>query len=405
MMKFITVQLLFVLTVFCFGQARAWNNSGQAFSIWPDTGQTTCYDEAGNVLNPCPTAGQPFYGQDAQYYGPARSYTKLDSSGNGLPESATTWVMVRDIVTGLIWEVKQNRDGSQDYANPHDADNTYFWCDTNPDTNGSDQGTCGSNDTEDFLAALNGSAFGGHTDWRLPTIKELKTLVDRSRIAPSINTTYFPDTKRYYWSSTTYAGSTFDTWFVHFGLGYGNRSNKANVYYVRAVRGGQVPSENNRLVVNTTTVNDTVTCLEWQRATADITGDGVGDLMNWQDALAYAENLSLGGHDDWRLPDYNELTSIVDYSRYNPAIDITAFPDTVGSYYWSSTTFAYNTYYAWFVGFGGGTDHYYYKSYSCYVRAVRGRQCGSFFAPPPPPPGAENIPNLVNFLLGKGEDR
>ena len=119
----------------------AGNNSGAAFSTWPDTGQTTCYDASGNVLDPCPAQGESFHGQDAQYRGPARSYTSL---GNGS--------MARDNVTGLIWEVKQAKDGTVDYTNPHDADNRYTWCDTNPDTNGGSEGTCGTNDTEDFIS-------------------------------------------------------------------------------------------------------------------------------------------------------------------------------------------------------------------------------------------------------------
>jgi len=226
---FACVPMVFV----CCGPVAAGNNAGAAFSTWPDTGQTTCYDAAGNVLDPCPGVGQPFHGQDAQYAGPARSYTSL---GGG--------AMVRDNVTGLVWEVKQNKDGTADYANPHDADNTYTWCDTNPDTNGGDQGACGSNDTEDFIDALNSASFGGYTDWRLPTIKELKTLVDRSRIHPVVNSTVFPQTvSSHYWSSTTYAYSTDYAWRVSFYDGYdgssNSSSNKSSSYYVRAVRGGQ----------------------------------------------------------------------------------------------------------------------------------------------------------------------
>jgi hypothetical protein len=116
-------------------------------------------------LNPCPSAGQPFYGQDAQYAGPARFYTKLDAGGNELPDSAPSWAMVRGNVTGLVWEAKQNLDNVQNYVNPNDADNPYTWCDTNPTTNGGDQGYCGlsCNDTEDFLSGLNDSRFGGHS--------------------------------------------------------------------------------------------------------------------------------------------------------------------------------------------------------------------------------------------------
>ena len=83
------------------------------------------------------------------------------------------------------------------------------------------------------------------------------------------------------------------------------------------------------------TVSDTTTGLMWQKATAPGT-------YTWQQALAYCENLVLpaGGYSDWRLPDRNELQSLVDYSRYNPAINTTYFPNTVASYYWSSTTLA-----------------------------------------------------------------
>jgi hypothetical protein len=100
--------------------------------------------------------------------------------------------------------------------------------------------------------------------------------------------------------------------------------------------------------------------------------------MTWEQALQASEQLTLAGYSDWRLPDINELRSIVDYSRYVPAIDTVLFPDTVSSYYWSSSTYAGRTSLAWRVGFSSGDDNYYGKSYSYYARAVRGGQCGSF---------------------------
>ena len=90
----------------------------------PDTGLTKCYDTAQEIT--CPQQGEPFYGQDAQYGPNLQSYTKLDENSNELPDDAPwPWAMVRDNVTGLIWEVKQDNDGIQNYENPHDADNTY----------------------------------------------------------------------------------------------------------------------------------------------------------------------------------------------------------------------------------------------------------------------------------------
>ena len=118
------------------------------------------------------------------------------------------------------------------------------------------------------------------------------------------------------------------------------------------------------------TISDTETGLMWQQAE---TG-----AMNWQGALSYCEDLVLptGGYDDWRLPDRNELQSLVDYSRYNPCLDKTFFPGVLSSGYWSSTTYAGSTGCAWLVSFYYGYVNDVSKAYSCYVRAVRSGQSG-----------------------------
>ena len=103
----------------------------------PDTGVTKCYNEDGNEIT-CPNPGEAFYGQDGNYTINPQSYTKLDASGSDLPVTATSWVMVRDNVTGIIWEVKTD-DGSI-----HDKDNTYALYDPS--------------DVDDFLDALCGGA-------------------------------------------------------------------------------------------------------------------------------------------------------------------------------------------------------------------------------------------------------
>jgi hypothetical protein len=290
----------------------------------PDTGQTKCYDNEQEI--PCPQPGQDFYGQDAQY-GSNQSYTDL---GNGI---------IRDNFTGLEWQ--------QDTA-----PNTYTW--------------------DQAISYCENLTLGGHSDWRLPTIKELSTLVDSSipYPGPTINTTYFPNTQAsYYWSSTTDVGNPLAAWIVNFNHGYVYFKNKWVYLYVRAVRGGQV--DNSFIDNGDGTVTDTHTGLMWQQDTAPGT-------YTWQQALAYCENLTLAGYSDWRLPNRNELQSLVDYNRLSPSIDTTYFPNTVSSFYWSSTTAALSPTYACFVDFSDGWEEDFYKSDSYYVRAVRGGQDWEF---------------------------
>jgi hypothetical protein len=76
------------------------------------------------------------------------------------------------------------------------------------------------------------------------------------------------------------------------------------------------------------------------------------------------------------MPTQKELKNLVDFSRYNPAINTLYFPATVSSFYWSSTTNAYATNAAWGEYFYDGYDFSSYKSNDNHVRAVRGRQSG-----------------------------
>ncbi len=354
----------------------------------PDTGQTKYYNNTVEI--PYPSAGQPFYGQDGNYSINPMSYTKLDGNGNDLPDSATSWVMVRDNVTGLIWEMKTNMDGFKYYNDPHDADNTYTWYDSNPATNGGYAGTPGSKDTEDFIKALNDAHYGGYSDWRLPTIKELNYIVNYgiSSPGPTIDVRFFPNTaSSWYWSSTTCAYYFYLNWFMYFYDGLGSSYDTYYDGYVRAVRGGQSGSfdtlGSGSIDVATAaadsytdngdgTVTDIFTGLMWQQTFSSTT-------VTWDQALAYCVGLNLGGHTDWRLPTIKELRSLVDFSLYEPSINTTYFPNTVESSFWSSTTNASDTLKAWGVGFSWGSAGSYYKDdYShYYVRAVRGGQSGS----------------------------
>ncbi len=123
-------------------------------------------------------------------------------------------------------------------------------------------------------------------------------------------------------------------------------------------------------------VQDNVTQLIWEVKTDDGGVQDKDNTYNWNAAIAYCEDLPLGGYNDWRLPSREELRSIVDYSipYPGPTIDTSYFPNTVSSYYWSSTTYASSTGSAWHVYFSSGLDNYSHKSYSRYVRCVRGGQ-------------------------------
>ena len=92
-------------------------------------------------------------------------------------------------------------------------------------------------------------------------------------------------------------------------------------------------------------VKDTSTSLIWQDDVASV-------KRNWSLAIDYCEELDLGGYDDWRLPNSNELSSLVDRNRTTPAID-PAFTNVVSNYYWSSTTYVGSSDGAWVLAFRG----------------------------------------------------
>jgi len=94
---------------------------------------------------------------------------------------------------------------------------------------------------------------------------------------------------------------------------------------------------------------------------------------NWKGAKKYCKNLSLVGHSNWRLPSYDELLTIVDYDRFDPAI-MPSFKNVASSSYWSSSQDVSDAKYAWYVDFENGSTVNYSKSNEYYVRCVRGNQ-------------------------------
>jgi len=272
--------------------------------------------------------------------------------------------MVRDNVTGLIWEVKTD-DGSI-----HDKGNMYTWCDTDPDSNGGNVGTCGDEiDTEDFVTALNAENYGGFSDWRLPSYQELLSIVNSGRHDPAVDETYFPQTAAtasVYWSSTASAGYPSKAWHVSFSEGHSYRIGKSSSGYVRAVRGRRYHS-GSFMDNGDDTVTDAATGLMWQQATTP-------EAYTWEQALSYCEGLSHGGYADWRLPSIHELASLVDLNRFRPAIRTDVFLYTPESNYWSSTPSITGDQGRWVVILNYGEVTSSNASIQGFTRAVRGGQ-------------------------------
>jgi len=296
-----------------------------------DTEQTYCYNNSLQIV--CPASGAAFFGQDAQFVGNAPSYND-NSDGT-----------ITDRVTGLMW---QKTPGSKvTFANA--------------------------------LAGAKGLNLGGYTDWRVPTIKELYSLInfdgtdpntmstDTSGLTPFLNTQYFdfqygnPSAGEriidaQYWSSTEYVSTTMNGFATTFGVnfadgrikGYGRNSPRGEMtQYVRYVRGNPNYGVNNFVANNDGTITDNATGLMWSQADSQIG-------MNWQAALAWVQTKNAEnylGHTDWRLPNAKELHSIVDYQRspdttnsaaIDPLFNVTAVTNELGKtdypFYWTSTT-------------------------------------------------------------------
>jgi hypothetical protein len=114
---------------------------------------------------------------------------------------------------------------------------------------------------------------------------------------------------------------------------------------------------------------DSSTGLMWQD-----NSDAKTIKLNWQDALEYCQDLNLEGYSDWRLPAIKELQTLVDVSKYKPAIR-GGFDNTASSNYWSSSVYVSDSSYAWYVGFSSGYTYYFgNKTHKYYVRCVRAGQ-------------------------------
>ena len=206
---------------------------------------------------------------------------------------------------------------------------------------------------------------GGETDWRLPTRKELVSLSVYGQSSPAMDAIFQNVDISRYWSSTTVSGYLSNVWVVStFNGNYGILTKDEN-YSVRCVRAGNEVTPPD-FTKTGNIVTDNTTGLQWQ-------DDAVGNEKSWQGALNHCEVLSLDGFNDWRLPNFKELISIVDDSTASPAIEST-FQNTASENYWSSTTYADSHRRANIVDFYLGEQSNRVKSTGRYVRCVRAGQ-------------------------------
>jgi len=320
--RMILILLTLIYIAGCFDESSDSGNSSDGGDIYSDasgyaivdTGQIVCYDDSDELVT-CPDAGEPFYGQDSQHDGHQSSYT---ANGDGT---------VTDNVTGLVWQQSPDTDGDGDI----DAADKLSY--------------------EEAVAGASTLDLGGYNDWRLPTIKELYSLIDfsgsdpsgyegtdTSGLIPFIDTSYFDfaygDTDAgeriidsQYASSNLYVDNSAGS--LLFGVnfadgrikGYGLTmpgSGLEKTFFVIYVRGNTEYGENSFADNGDGTITDNATDLMWSQ-------DDSGSGLYWEDALAWVDQKNAENHlgyGDWRLPNAKELQSIVDYTRS---------PDTTGS--------------------------------------------------------------------------
>jgi formylglycine-generating enzyme required for sulfatase activity len=280
----------------------------------PDTGQQSDYTAT--------------FGEDADYSIDPPSYT---TNGDGT---------VTDKVTGLMWQAV-------------------------------DGGECTVEDAARYCDSL---TLAAHTDWRLPTARELFGILDHDRKNPAMDTDFFPDvTAEYWWSVDRRTGDSTRVWVTNAGGGIGPHPKSESVssggskrIHVRAVRdAAPVPTVSTRWLDNGDgTVTDRATGRMWQQVP--------GVATTWEQALVTAEALSLAGHDDWRLPNVKELQSINDEAQANPSVDTSMFHGFPTGKYWSSTTQYSAATRAWYLDFQYGISSYELKTAALRMLCVRG---------------------------------
>jgi hypothetical protein len=281
----------------------------------PDTGQATSYTLT--------------KGEDSDFDFRAPS---LKDNGDGT---------ITDNITGLMWQKSDG--GEMSYEN-----------------------------ASSYIKSL---SLAGHSDWRLPTSHELFDLNNFDSVNPALNTAFFTKTiAEYWWTSDLRADAASYVWVVNAGGGIGAHAKSETVsaggsrkFHVRGVRtlvAVTIPTVHFK-DNGDGTVLDNYTGLTWQKIQNQNT-------MTWEEALTYANGLSLTGKSDWRVPNIKELQSLNDEKLMKPSFNKTYFPNIYSGNYWSSTSQVNSSPKAWDINVDYGIVSYNEKTVKEYVLCVRG---------------------------------
>jgi len=297
-----------------------------------DTGLISCYSDT----NPSVCGAGSYPRQDADYLNTPEMRNFLGPTQNGTYFSDYTTL---DTVNNIVWKTcSEGLSGSTCSTGTISNDSWYI--------------------AVNKCAVLNtinsGNGYAELTNWRLPTIKELSILPNYSAKNPAIDSSKFPKTSTFaYWTGSSSNASS--VWGVRFSMGYPSDQSKSGTNSTRCISND---STDIQLLIDQGdgTILDFPSNLRWQKCSRgqknDVSCSGFPSKSRWSSALLYCKNLTLAGR-TWRLPSYNELKSIVDFSGSSFLIDTGNFPSTYSGEYWTSTTDS--LYYAWYVDFYFGS--------------------------------------------------
>lgn len=189
----------------------------------PTTGISTCGDKIRNDLD-CAIFPADYHAlQDGRLQsGTPMSYQRLKQNGHDC---------IKDSTTGLIWEQKTN-----DYSIRH-KDNTYAWYEPSDKANGGNAGNTNDGlNTHEYIKQLNAMNYCGYSDWRLPNVAELRSIVDFGKEGVVIAPIFTHSLPYFYWTSSPDASHKDYAWAISFHNGDDSYYNKNQSHYVRAVR-------------------------------------------------------------------------------------------------------------------------------------------------------------------------